>query len=144
MQFVKQVIAKFPTIKRPYLQNLRFDDRTMKHLPYQEKLLPIELQSSNVRKEILDNTFGDIQMDPTPQETETLKRQFPCLYPMNPDMEDFNARLQTFDQRWPSQKVNATPQEIAKAGFYFLGKLNFLQSLLEKIIKSLRHKALPQ
>ena len=37
-------------------------------------------------------------------------------------MKDFNARLQTFDQRWPSQKVNATPNHIAKAGFYFLGK----------------------
>ena len=68
--------------------------------------------------------------DPSPQEMENLKRQFPCLYPVNPHMKDFNARLQTFDQRWPSQKVNATPQHIAKAGFYFLG--NFYKTILSK------------
>ena len=59
---------------------------------------------------------------------ENLKQQFPCEYPVNPHMKDFNARLQTFDQRWSSQKVNATPQHIAEAGFYFLG--NFYKMIL--------------
>ena len=31
-------------------------------------------------------------------------------------------RLETFDYRWPSTRVRATPPQIAKAGFYFLGE----------------------
>ena len=83
-----------------------------RNIPLPETLIRLQ----NARKKIEEPA------DPSRQEIENLKRQFPCLNPVNPHMKDFNARLQTFDQRWPSQKVNATPQHIAKAGFYFLGK----------------------
>lgn len=45
---------------------------------------------------------------------------FPCLQAVNPQMEDFTRRLETFDHRWPGQ-TRATPAHIARAGFYFLG-----------------------
>ena len=71
-------------------------------------------------------------------------RELPWSFPMYPDMEDFNARLHTFDQSSWSQRAKATPQEIANAGFYCAGKLNFLKCLLFKIIKSLHYKTLFQ
>ena len=58
---------------------------------------------------------------PSPQEAENLKRQFPCQYPINGHMRNFADRLTTFDCRWPQEKVRATKQDLAKAGFYFLG-----------------------
>ena len=50
---------------------------------------------------------------------------FPCNNPVNPHMSEENARLQTFRDRidhWPSHRIRATPQEIAHAGLYYLGK----------------------
>ena len=47
---------------------------------------------------------------------------FPCLHAVNPHMREEPTRLQTFDERWPSNRVCATAQQIAKAGFYFLGE----------------------
>ena len=41
---------------------------------------------------------------------------------MNPHMKEESARLLTFDQRWPASKIHATPLQIVKAGFYFLGE----------------------
>ena len=60
--------------------------------------------------------------DPSPEEIANLKRQFPCLYPVNPHMRSFDERFQTFDHRWPNHKINASIRHIVKAGFYFLGK----------------------
>ena len=37
-------------------------------------------------------------------------------------MKEESARLVTFDQRWPSSKIQATPLQVAQAGFYFLGE----------------------
>lgn len=53
---------------------------------------------------------------------ENRRRNYPCQYPSNPHMRNEDARLATFDQRWPSGAVRASPAEIAQAGFYFLGK----------------------
>jgi len=47
---------------------------------------------------------------------------FPCLYPVNPHMNDELDRLVTFDLLWPSDKVIASPLLISLAGFYFLGE----------------------
>ena len=69
--------------------------------------------------------------DPSPGKLEALKRQFPCLYPVNPHMREKEARLETFDRRWPSQKINATPEHIVKAGFFFLGKSLLVESVLK-------------
>ena len=30
-------------------------------------------------------------------------------------------RFQTFDNRWPAAQVRASPRQIARAGFFFLG-----------------------
>ena len=92
------------------------------NIPLPETVMRLEHARNKIEKPV----------DPNPQEMENLKRQFPCEYPVNPHMKHFNARLQTFDQRWPIQKGNATPQHIAKAGFYFLG--NFYKTILQNIL----------
>lgn len=46
---------------------------------------------------------------------------FPCLYPANPHMSGEDSRIETFDQRWPSTRVRASPEEIGRAGFFYLG-----------------------
>ena len=51
-----------------------------------------------------------------------LRQNFPCSFPVNPHMKEESARLVTFDQRWPSSKIQATPLQVAQAGFYFLGE----------------------
>jgi len=58
----------------------------------------------------------------------TREATFPCNNPVNPHMREENARLQTFRDRidhWPSHRIQATPQEIARAGLYYLGKMHF-------------------
>nr|AAM76110.1 inhibitor of apoptosis protein-like protein [Boltenia villosa] len=45
---------------------------------------------------------------------------FPCDHPTNASFGDDRKRLQTFSN-WPN-RIKATPQEIAEAGFYYLGE----------------------
>ena len=52
---------------------------------------------------------------------------FPCLNPANPHMREVESRSESFDQRWPSQNLQATPYEIAEAGFFFLGNQDTVQ-----------------
>jgi len=59
--------------------------------------------------------------DPSPEELARLKREFQCLFPVNPHMRNIEDRFTTFDHRWPKHKINATIQHIVKAGFFFLG-----------------------
>ena len=56
----------------------------------------------------------------------SLQLQFPCSNPRNPHMRGMEDRVQTFDQRWPSHRINASIADIANAGFYFLGKFSCL------------------
>ena len=80
--------------------------------------------AESIRKTRARKSFTLVEpADPSPQELENLKRQFPCLCPVNPHMRNFEDRLQTFDHRWPKLKINPTPRHIAKAGFFFLGLL---------------------
>ena len=51
-----------------------------------------------------------------------LQNNFSCLYPVNPHMRNEDSRFETFDHRWPQNRVRATPRQIAKAGFFFLGE----------------------
>uniref|UniRef100_F6ZZT6 Baculoviral IAP repeat-containing protein 7 n=1 Tax=Ciona intestinalis TaxID=7719 RepID=F6ZZT6_CIOIN len=59
--------------------------------------------------------------DPSPKEQEDLVKMFTLGAPMNPHMRSLDARVATFDRRWPARKVKASATHIAKAGFYFLG-----------------------
>lgn len=45
-------------------------------------------------------------------------------------------RLDTFDRRWPMGRIQATPDEIAHAGFFFLG-MTPLQFIIET--QNMRH-----
>nr|XP_026695044.1 baculoviral IAP repeat-containing protein 2-like isoform X2 [Ciona intestinalis] len=50
---------------------------------------------------------------------------FPCNDPLNPHMRSESARLQTYldnIRNWPSQQVLATPQQLSKAGLFYLGE----------------------
>nr|CAB3225570.1 baculoviral IAP repeat-containing protein 2 [Phallusia mammillata] len=51
---------------------------------------------------------------------------FPCTSPKNPHMADERTRLATFKFNWPNH-INATPQELAQAGLYFLGERDRLK-----------------
>ncbi|XP_039274671.2 baculoviral IAP repeat-containing protein 7-B-like [Styela clava] len=58
--------------------------------------------------------------DPSEEEQRYLAEHFPCRHPANPHMREYQFRLSTFDQNWPN-RIRATPEQIAKAGFFFLG-----------------------
>ncbi|XP_076818304.1 baculoviral IAP repeat-containing protein 2-like [Clavelina lepadiformis] len=60
--------------------------------------------------------------DPSETEQRELQSNFPCLYPVSPHMRNEDSRFETFDHRWPQSRVRATPRQIAKAGFFFLGE----------------------
>jgi len=36
-------------------------------------------------------------------------------------MEEKIARLATFHRGWPASQMNVTPEQVAEAGFFFLG-----------------------
>ena len=48
-------------------------------------------------------------------------RQFPCLFPINPHMQHYESRVATFDHNWRRFNIKASINDIARAGFYFLG-----------------------
>ena len=50
-----------------------------------------------------------------------LLNAFPCLFPASPHMRGEVNRFQTFDDRWPAAQLRASPRQIARAGFFFLG-----------------------
>ena len=58
------------------------------------------------------------------QETLTiLNEMYKCEQPNNADMSTYERRLRSFIGRWPLLKTKATPEQIARAGFYCLGLL---------------------
>nr|CAB3225607.1 ZF(RING)-14 zinc finger protein [Phallusia mammillata] len=60
--------------------------------------------------------------DPSENEARDLRNMFQCQYPVSPHMRNEETRFETFDHRWPASQVNATPRQIARAGFFFLGE----------------------
>ncbi|CAK8672492.1 unnamed protein product [Clavelina lepadiformis] len=60
--------------------------------------------------------------DPSETEQRELQSNFQCLYPVSPHMRNEDSRFETFDHRLPQSRVRATPRQIAKAGFFFLGE----------------------
>jgi len=60
--------------------------------------------------------------DPSHTELTDLVNMFPCRHPISPHMRHEAARLETFNHRWIAHSVRATPQQIASAGFFFLGE----------------------
>jgi len=66
---------------------------------------------------------AQLQEPPNPDaETQSqLDLVFQLQNALNPHMRNYEARLQTFDRRWPRSKINASIEHIARAGFFFLG-----------------------
>ena len=65
-------------------------------------------------------------MDSVPESDlmrQNITSQFPCLFPVNPQMYKKLDRLQTFKvpNIWPHH-ILATPNELADAGFFYLGE----------------------
>ena len=57
---------------------------------------------------------------------EQLTQTFPCSNPVNPHMRSAAARLQTFRDRseeWQAHRIAATPERMAQAGLFYLGKI---------------------
>nr|CAB3225588.1 ZF(RING)-14 zinc finger protein [Phallusia mammillata] len=59
--------------------------------------------------------------DPSEDQSRDLRNMFQCQYPVSPHMRNEDTRFESFDHRWPESQVNATPRQIARAGFFFLG-----------------------
>nr|XP_039263544.1 E3 ubiquitin-protein ligase XIAP-like [Styela clava]XP_039263551.1 E3 ubiquitin-protein ligase XIAP-like [Styela clava] len=59
--------------------------------------------------------------DPSPEEQRRLAELFPCRAPVNPHMRTLQNRIESFQRNWPN-RILATPSQIAKAGFFFLGE----------------------
>ena len=88
-------------------------------------------QSTSTRQNPASHTSAatnrpKVHADPA---TDTNRRTssdiFPCRNPINPHMRSVETRLQTFADRasyWPAHHINATPRDIANAGFYYLGE----------------------
>ncbi|WP_366139432.1 RING-HC finger protein [uncultured Endozoicomonas sp.] len=57
---------------------------------------------------------------PNEEQRRNLATLFPCLYPANAHMRGEGRRLETFDRRWTG-RVAATTQQIAEAGFFYIG-----------------------
>ena len=60
--------------------------------------------------------------DPLSKTNFTL--MFPCSNPVNPHIRTHTARLSTFQDninKWPQERLAATPGDMAKAGLYYLG-----------------------
>ena len=77
-----------------------------------------------------NNTNSNNSQNNQEDEIELQQRRevFPCHHPINPHMQNREVRLQTFIDRsetWPRHRINATPQEIADAGFFYLGKFMY-------------------
>lgn len=60
---------------------------------------------------------------PNAEEAANFKQLYPCRNSNNPHMASLEKRKETFDARWnPTTPINATPDQIATAGFFYLGK----------------------
>ena len=55
-------------------------------------------------------------------EATLYKETFKCLHPVTAAMESYDDRLLSFIGRWPMNRTKATPEQIARAGFFCLGK----------------------
>nr|CAB3225573.1 ZF(RING)-14 zinc finger protein [Phallusia mammillata] len=64
--------------------------------------------------------------DPSENEQRDLRNMFQCQFPVNPHMRNEDVRFETFDHRWNANNVDATPRQIARAGFFFLGEWRHL------------------
>nr|CAB3225580.1 ZF(RING)-14 zinc finger protein [Phallusia mammillata] len=60
--------------------------------------------------------------DPSEDVARDLRNMFQCNFAVNPHMRNEDTRLETYDHRWPTSQVNATPRQIAAAGFFYLGE----------------------
>lgn len=75
---------------------------------------------------VLGTETRNVSVPMQPETPQDRQRRFPCRFPSNPHMRSEATRLDTFDSRWPMGRMAATPEEIARAGFFFLGKSNSL------------------
>lgn len=82
-----------------------------------------EILNARLRRQGLLSDRDAIVEPPDPSEEEKLRlaRLYPLTNPLNPHMVSYNQRLQTFRSGWPN-RTRASAEQIAKAGFYFLGQ----------------------
>ena len=60
---------------------------------------------------------------PTWLRQERGKKQLRCCNPVNPSKRRLEARMNTFDHKWPHKMAQEQIQKIARAGFFYIGKL---------------------
>lgn len=83
-----------------------------------------EIDNARLRRQGLLGDRDAIVEPPDPSEEEKLRlaRIYPINTPLNPHMVSYDQRLQTFRAGWPN-RTRATAEQIAKAGFFYLGQL---------------------
>ena len=74
--------------------------------------------------------FAGLGTPPSKSDAE----KYPCLYAVNPGMRNLEDRLKSFSgaSGWPAWKLDATPQDFALAGMYYLGEVCVTDSDLFK------------
>lgn len=100
-------------------------------LPNSRNRVTPKVQSGNQAAHEIEEVFGPSSTTPSIPSNQMLKSHlqslFPCQYPANSLMTSKRARLQTFlnsDSPWkPLSHLQATPNDLAEAGLYFLGRL---------------------
>ncbi|XP_076818322.1 E3 ubiquitin-protein ligase XIAP-like isoform X2 [Clavelina lepadiformis] len=108
-----------------YGDNVEAEHR--RHFPHCRMVQGIDLQNVPLppgERPTSTTTPSIFNEPPAQNETEqsNLRRIFQCQNPVSPHMRNEDSRFETFDHRWPKNQVRATPGQIAKAGFFFLGE----------------------
>ncbi|XP_076818315.1 E3 ubiquitin-protein ligase XIAP-like isoform X3 [Clavelina lepadiformis] len=115
------------------LRNWNYGDNVeaehKRHFPHCRMVQRIELQNAPLRPEerprpTITPSPLVFREPPNPNETEqfNLRTLFSCENPVSPHMRNEDSRFETFDHRWLHKQIRATPRQIAKAGFFFLGE----------------------
>jgi len=93
---------------------------------------------NDVRDSGVPRRLNPSYTNPNRQVHQSLIETFPCSNPVSPHMRNEAARLQTFRDRsdeWPAHRIAATPEQMARAGLYYLGE-NGLQQCMRNDVFS--------
>ncbi|XP_078487989.1 baculoviral IAP repeat-containing protein 3-like [Ciona intestinalis] len=98
------------------------DSEHIKHFPHCK--LMVGTEDRNISLPVGNDASSSDGMpepaDPDQEEQHQLAKMFPLKNPVNSSMKNMSSRLSTFE-RWPRHKTVATPNQIAKSGFFYLG-----------------------
>nr|CAB3225565.1 baculoviral IAP repeat-containing protein 7-A [Phallusia mammillata] len=94
-----------------------------RHFPHCKMMMGNEERNIKSNSVVVSNKPLPVEPpNPDDKMLKLLETIFPLDNAISPHMRNVDSRFETFDQRWPSHRINSTKMEIAKAGFFFLGE----------------------